>query len=102
MMAVKRVKLVQYQCPNKHCILALAYLEEDDATARRLLNEKVEECRLDPWCALCRAPRVEWRLIMFETGFTDMRVIMPALMDMSLRQLLLRAAVLEKFECEKN
>jgi hypothetical protein len=51
------IYLIQYLCPNRHCIIAACY---DDATGETqqhiqgLLLDRLRELRANPWCEICR------------------------------------------------
>ena len=50
-----RVHIVQCLCPQRHCILAVAYEEgaSNSQTAMALLRETMGRLRVNPWCGIC-------------------------------------------------
>ena len=73
---MSKPRIVQCLCgPQRHCIMALAYepgvtfpsLPDGPVTAekapqilRQLVDIAIAAEQMNPWCAICRAPRAQW------------------------------------------
>lgn len=61
-----RVHLVQCLCPARHCIMAATVQEppgteaEGAAILKTAIEEAIASGRINPVCALCKAPRDQW------------------------------------------
>lgn len=60
-----KVRIVQLLCPERHCVLAVAYQSptgEADPIKSALLRETfdglLEKKALNPWCGICRSTRL--------------------------------------------
>ncbi|HTA46405.1 MAG TPA: hypothetical protein VK789_28375 [Bryobacteraceae bacterium] len=77
------VHIVQCLCPQRHCIIALAYEAPTDAdynfveiskdAMKALVDEAVKEGRLNPWCGICHSR--EWH---YEDGVTRFSTVAEA------------------------
>lgn len=89
------VRIVQLLCPQRHCVLAVAY--DTEHTTKEEAIEAIEHGRkamkIDPWCGLCAS-----RELTFDdqpTVFKTMETAMPSLMAEQIKNLATRAAILE-------
>lgn len=56
------IRIVQLLCPQRHCVIAMAYLSENgapDPSATEAVKERFDsavQCRmLNPWCDICKS-----------------------------------------------
>lgn len=69
--------ICQYLCPERHCVVALAY-ERTWTTPDQVeetLKKAMTENKVDPWCGLCRS--TELRFEHARTRFDTMEEAMP-------------------------
>lgn len=84
-MPTPRVHLVQCICPARHCIMAVAGEEPPETAAaivdqlRSAIEQTIAAGRIDPWCALCRAPREQWTFEIVAIPGRTLDEIMPSL-----------------------
>ena len=81
-----RVRIVQALCPQRHCILAHPYVEDEDeprGTCEELLREQLDKLLgkrvINPLCAICGAPYASWTYEDRPTRFKTMEEAMPHL-----------------------
>lgn|SRR5262245_9786990 len=80
-----KVRLCQCLCPQRHCIVAVAYTLAEmsdeqaigDLTER--LNRLLDSKAMNPWCGLCQAPRNKWHYEVGITRFASMEEAAPVL-----------------------
>lgn len=79
------VLLLQCLCPARHCIIALAgeappaTVESMTESAKAGIESAIAAKSLDPWCALCGAPREQWSFEVAELADRTLAQVMPAL-----------------------
>lgn len=102
-----RVHLVQCLCPQRHAIMALAWLpgeqvhgagdivfrssEEACAGLRALIEYFIKDHQIDPWCGICKS-----REFRYEDGVTKFRTMAKAnkaLHEQQTNQMLTRALI---------
>jgi hypothetical protein len=77
------IKIVQCLCPQRHCILALAFdgREHSDEAAVKTLRDTIQELTvrktINPWCHLCRS-----RELHYEVGITQFKTMEEALPEL--------------------
>lgn len=64
------VRLIQYLCPERHCILACYYetttaSPEDSAQMIDKMKAEMKRLQFDPWCGICKSHELR-----FEDGAT--------------------------------
>lgn len=66
------VRIVQLLCPERHCVMAMAYLSKDGTAVaakseavNKTFDLAVQRKMLNPWCDLCRS-----RILHTEDGAT--------------------------------
>jgi hypothetical protein len=71
-----RVFLVQYLCPERHCILAVAYEEGSGSfeEAKGQIRLGMQAAGVNPWCGICGS-----RDLSFEEGLTPFASIEEAM-----------------------
>lgn len=98
---IDRIWIVQCLCPDRHCIMALAFdpadLAEAEAVARlkALVHAALNDSTINPWCALCGPTRgpSSWFYEAAPTRFRTMEEAEPALRQAEADQLRTRAYV---------
>jgi len=74
-----RVWIAQCLCPQRHCIMALAFNEATTsvvlakANLAAAVHNAIKDGELDPWCGLCRSPDFD-----IEAGRTPFRTLVEA------------------------
>lgn len=80
-----RVHLVQCLCPARHCIMASAGQEPPGTAAESLaiVKEAIEAAiaakKINPYCAICRAPREHWNFEVATIPGRTLEELRPAL-----------------------
>lgn len=88
------VHIVQLICPERHCILAVAYDPEagtTEAEAIEAIEEGRKKMKLNPWCGICNSRELthEDRA----TEFATIEEAMPWLMETQAYNQLARAVI---------
>jgi len=53
-----KIRLIQHLCPERHCIMGLAYVSESgepEPAQLDRLRAMERELLVDPWCGLCKS-----------------------------------------------
>jgi hypothetical protein len=99
------IHIVQCLCPQRHCIMAVAY---DDVTTNgadaleqleAVMKEAIERHMLNPWCGICQS-----RDFFYEDGvtrFTTMEEARPHLERSGADQIATRA-VIDELKASRN
>jgi hypothetical protein len=92
-MSERRVWIAQMLCgPNRHCIAALAGECDDEVEAGHQLGRplwpRFEALGANPWCAICGALKVKWRIELGRTPFKTMAEAEKSLKENAAEQLL--------------
>jgi hypothetical protein len=89
-----KVRIVQLLCPQRHCIMAMAY-ESPDGQQIPEISERLREAFRDwvarggnPWCGLCHSRKLEAEDR--PTHFRSMQEAMPFLQAEEAKQALTR------------
>jgi hypothetical protein len=87
------IRLIQYLCPERHCIVGMAYdaRERTAEDALNLLKNSLAEAGLNPWCGICGS-----RNLWFEdaaTKFVSLEEALPRLKEEEAKQILSRALI---------
>jgi hypothetical protein len=82
------VHIVRCLCPQRHCIMALAYEEgaSTEAQATEMLRGKMAELGLHPWCGICGLGNFQFEDR--QTPFATMKEAQPFLEAMQMASLL--------------
>jgi hypothetical protein len=85
------IHILQYLCPQRHCIVAVPYDADEvtPAAAETFLFEKFNALKIRPWCGLCGS--TDLRLEHGRTRFATMDEAAPYLAQSQLEQLMTMA-----------
>lgn len=92
------VKLIQVLCPERHCIIAIAYDDTDKDDAAALLDFQgkfhflVDSGAMNPWCALCGSKDLKFDV--GTTGFANLAEAEPILLAHQAAQMQSQMAIL--------
>lgn len=91
---MSKVRIVQYLCPQRHCILAAASDDTTDAELIHALQQKalqlIAEKQFNPICGICGARQDRWVFEVGVTKFDSLEEAMPHLEQCQLQQMLSR------------
>jgi hypothetical protein len=86
------IHIVQMLCPQRHCILGLAYddklnsSEEIQGMLKAQTDDWVQKKIINPWCGICRAPYADWRMEDGKTVFQTIEEARGPLKELERRQ----------------
>jgi hypothetical protein len=92
------VWVAQCLCPQRHCIMAVADVADDEGAAqltllpalRATVNEWLRSGAANPWCALCHASAETWRFEVGDTKLATMEQAAPVLRQSEREQAMTR------------
>lgn len=84
MVSNRRVWIAQCLCPDRHCMMALAGDDPEEAEPtrqrlRQMIELLVHRGGLNPWCAICGARAETWRYEVAPTRYATLDEAMPHL-----------------------
>jgi hypothetical protein len=95
-----KVYIAQLLCPKRHCIVALAFEMTAEEEPRDFKKETADTLwrafaagAFNQWCAICRAPMVDWHAEVDVTGFASLEEARPHLKHIQESQMITRAII---------
>ena len=99
------IYIIQCLCPNRHCIMALAYDPDDIAHdvvlagLQELVGIWIERGKINPWCGICNSHH--WTYEQRRTKYKTMAEAKPELQRLELEQAATRAMI-DQRKAERN
>lgn len=92
------VRIIQCLCPQRHCIMGVAYQPNEPMPSeevllgfKELIKEAIQNKMFDPWCGLCGSR--DWRYEDSPSKFKTIQEAAPYLRALELEQAKVRRAV---------